>query len=131
MVNFAFASLRDRHVVVIPDFDSTGNEHAIEVATKLQKVTSSLKILRLPWLSPKGDVSEWLDRGHSAKQLQDHSAETPEWIYSPPILVPRLAGSTLRENATMRAGIIASHFSIAESCCSTFSLTVRARPHRR
>lgn len=52
---------RGRHVVILPDNDDKGREHAEQVAQSLQGVARSVKTIELPGLPHKGDVSDWLD----------------------------------------------------------------------
>ncbi|MBA4389104.1 MAG: hypothetical protein C0404_14120 [Verrucomicrobia bacterium] len=63
-------SLRGRDVVIIPDNDKAGREHAVLVAHELQGIAASVKIVELPNLPPKGDISDWLDAGHTIAELQ-------------------------------------------------------------
>lgn len=64
------AVLGARHVVILPDHDAPGEEHAAIVAAALQGVAASVRVLRLPNLPPKGDVSDWLDSGGTAAALE-------------------------------------------------------------
>jgi putative DNA primase/helicase len=54
--------------VILPDNDDAGYKHAREVAATLRRVAASVRILELPGLPPKGDVSDWLDRNSDATQ---------------------------------------------------------------
>lgn len=45
-------------------------QHAREVARALHGTAKRVKILRLPDLPPKGDVSDWLDDGGTAAELR-------------------------------------------------------------
>lgn len=72
-------SLRGREVILLPDNDDSGRDHARDVARKLHGVTASIKIIELPDLPEKGDVSDWLDAGGTAEQLRDLIANTPVW----------------------------------------------------
>ena len=66
-------SLAGRHVVIIPDNDPAdtprledalkGQKHAMLVAASVYRVAESVKVLELPGLPDKGDVSDWLDAG--------------------------------------------------------------------
>ncbi|EOZ4813242.1 VapE family protein [Pseudomonas aeruginosa] len=58
-----------RHVVILPDNDDAGRSHAAMVAGKLAGVAASVRVLELPGLPQKGDVSDWLDAGHDAAEL--------------------------------------------------------------
>lgn len=63
------APLRDRLVVILPDNDEVGRAHATEVAAALQGVAASVRILELPGLPEKGDVSDWLADGGTSEAL--------------------------------------------------------------
>ncbi len=71
--------LRSRRVVILPDNDTPGRRHAQQVAENLLGKALSVKILELPDLKPKGDVSDWLDAGGNAEKLTELSDATPEW----------------------------------------------------
>ena len=62
-------SLRGKRVVIIPDHDDVGENHAQAVARSLLLVAKAVKIVRLPDLPTKGDVSDWLDADHSKEEL--------------------------------------------------------------
>ena len=52
---------KNQHVVILPDNDEPGREHARQVAAVLTGRVASIKILELPDLPPSGDVSDWAD----------------------------------------------------------------------
>ena len=56
-------SLRDRHVVLIPDNDQPGYRHMLDVARSLEGTAASITIIRLRAVDPKGDLSDFLDAG--------------------------------------------------------------------
>jgi putative DNA primase/helicase len=62
--------LAGRSVVILPDNDAPGCNHAHDVTAKLNGTAASIKIVELPGLPEKGDVSDWLDAGHSVDELQ-------------------------------------------------------------
>jgi putative DNA primase/helicase len=68
-----------RRVVLLPDKDDPGRRHAHAVARKLAGHAASIRILELPGLPPKGDVSEWLDRGGPRDKLEEMAAAVPLW----------------------------------------------------
>ncbi len=72
------AALRGRPVVILPDADEPGRRHAQQVAASLRGIAASLKILELPNLPAKGDVSDWLNEGGDSAQLQALAEATPE-----------------------------------------------------
>jgi len=47
-------------VVIIPDNDTLGRDHALNVAENLYERAANIKILELPGLPKKGDISDWL-----------------------------------------------------------------------
>jgi len=61
--------LSERDVVVLPDNDAQGEEHARTVANSLLGVAASVKLVRLPDRPDKGDVSDWLSAGGTKEQL--------------------------------------------------------------
>src|SRR5262249_30410369 len=60
---------KDRIVVIVPDNDKPGREHAQQVARELLGVALCIKILELRGLPPKGDVSDWLGAAGTKDQL--------------------------------------------------------------
>lgn len=62
-------ALRGRRVVIIPDNDEPGREHAARVARSLRGVAADVRVLELPGLQQKGDVSDWLDSGGVVDEL--------------------------------------------------------------
>ena len=63
------SALEGRHVVIIPDNDDKGREHADRIAGRLIDSAASVKVLHLDGLPDKGDVSDWFDAGHDAEEL--------------------------------------------------------------
>ena len=53
------------------------------MATKLCGVARSIRVVRLPELPTKGDVSDWLIAGGTAEQLEQLAAREPEWQAGP------------------------------------------------
>lgn len=61
--------LQGRAVVILPDNDEAGHDHAADVAKKLAGIAASVRIIELPGLPEKGDVSDWLDAGNTFADL--------------------------------------------------------------
>lgn len=61
--------LQGAHVVIIPDNDDPGKQHAQQIVDQLQGITASSKIIQLPNLQAKEDVSDWLDKYGTKEQL--------------------------------------------------------------
>lgn len=62
-------SLRGRKVCILPDNDDPGRQHADDVAKHLAGIAADVRLLELPGLPEKGDVSDWLAAGNDPKTL--------------------------------------------------------------
>lgn len=62
---------RNRHVIILPDNDGPGRKHASAVATALLSVAASIRVVELPGLAPKGDVTDWRTAGGTLDQLRE------------------------------------------------------------
>jgi hypothetical protein len=60
--------LEGRTVFILPDNDEAGEKRAAKTLDAL-KAAVSARIVRLPGLAPKGDVSDWLDTGNTISEL--------------------------------------------------------------
>jgi hypothetical protein len=61
--------LAGAHVVVIPDNDEPGRAHAAAVVRSLVGVASEVRLVDLPRIGEKGDVSDWVAGGGTADEL--------------------------------------------------------------
>lgn len=66
-------------VVILPDNDDAGREHAEKVARSLVDHASRIRIVELPNLPRKGDVSDWLKAGGTVEALHDLVGQAPTW----------------------------------------------------
>ena len=67
-----------KFVIVFQDNDESGETWAQAVAQNVSSYAHTVKIVRLPGLPAKGDVSDWLVN-HTAKELEAEIAEAPSW----------------------------------------------------
>ena len=70
---------RLRDIVILPDNDEAGADHAIMVAMSLTGLTgsaASVKIVQFPDLPSKGDVSDWIAAGGTVARLKTLAAST-------------------------------------------------------
>lgn len=74
-------TLTGANVVIIPDNDKPGKEHAQKVARELKGAASSVKILELPYLKEKQDVTDWLNKGFDKDDLIKRTKNCP--IFKP------------------------------------------------
>jgi hypothetical protein len=84
-------ALAGRDCWILEDNDDAGRKKALEAAKLLHPVANSVKIIRLPGLGEGGDVSDWLDAGHTRRDLEDVCYSTPDWEPE-----PASSSSTLR-----------------------------------
>jgi hypothetical protein len=77
-----------KHVVIFPDNDQPGREHAAQVAASVAPYARDVRVVTLPDLPEKGDVFDYL-QAHDAKALLGAIQRTPLW--KPPegrLLIP-------------------------------------------
>jgi DNA polymerase I len=72
--------LTGAHVVVVADNDGPGGEHAEMVATELLPFAASVKILKLPDVPEKGDLSDWIEAGGTREEFDSLVSKTPQFI---------------------------------------------------
>ena len=74
-------ALAGRDIVVLEDNDDAGREKAIAAAVALHNAAASIRIVSLPGLAQKGDVSDWLNaEPANAGKLGDICMAMPEWV---------------------------------------------------
>ena len=88
--------LRGRRVFILPDNDEPGRKHAQQVAESLQGIAASVRIVELPGLPAKGDVSDWLAAGGTREKLVELAEATPEWTPSAEPEPARIADAAKR-----------------------------------
>lgn len=88
--------LRGRRVFILADNDAPGRDHAQLVASSVYGKAAEVRIVHLPNLPEKGDVSHWLENGGSVEALQEIAAGTALWS---PTTAPSPLGTILWENA--------------------------------
>lgn len=74
---------KGRRVVVLPDSDDAGRKHADVVGAALTETAESVRVMTLPGLPPKGDVSDWLDAGNTKADLIAACKDAPQWEAPP------------------------------------------------
>jgi 5S rRNA maturation endonuclease (ribonuclease M5) len=91
---------RGKKVIILPDNDEPGRKHAQDVARKLHGVAASVKVVELPSLPEKGDVSDWLKAGGTMEQLQALAGEAPEFDPATAPQGEKLGGEAKKEKPT-------------------------------
>jgi AAA domain len=72
-------ALAGRDVWIIEDNDDKGRKRAREAAEALDGTARSVRVVQLPGLLERGDVSDWLDAGHSNEELIEACTAAPPW----------------------------------------------------
>ena len=72
-------TLRGADVILCPDNDDAGRKHMDDAAASLQGVARPVRLLTLPGLPPKGDVSDWIKAGGTREQLDLLIEHAPDW----------------------------------------------------
>jgi hypothetical protein len=88
--------LRGRGVVILPDNDGPGRDHARQVAASLQGVGRAVRIVDLPDLPAKGDVSDWLAAGGTRDELARLVRAAPEWEPTAESAMPQRSAATTK-----------------------------------
>ena len=72
--------LAGKNVAIIPDNDEPGRKYAGKIAHSLLGKANIIKIINLPGLNQKGDVTDWMKNGGTKDQLLELIKNTPEWV---------------------------------------------------
>jgi hypothetical protein len=70
---------RDRHVYIHEDNDDEGRKRVQRIARALDPIAASVRVIRLPGLPLKGDVSDWLLDDPSDARLVKECQSAPAW----------------------------------------------------
>jgi hypothetical protein len=68
-------------IVIFPDNDTPGRKHAEKVAAAYHAAGIVIRVVPLP-VPEHGDVSDYLEAGHSVDELKELCAAAPEWTPS-------------------------------------------------
>jgi hypothetical protein len=69
-----------QRVYVLPDNDEPGRRYARQVAAVAARTVQDVRIVPLPGLPEKGDVSDFLALGHDADDLWRNAEAAPSWL---------------------------------------------------
>lgn len=62
-------SLKNKSIVLLPDNDAPGRKHVKGIAKALSGIAKEIRIVELPDLPEKGDVTDWLESGKTLEDL--------------------------------------------------------------
>jgi putative DNA primase/helicase len=74
-------ALKGHRIAILEDNDESGLRHVADVGDSLQGIAGEVRVLKLPGLSYKGDVSDWLTSGGTVQRLEVLAAAAP--LYRP------------------------------------------------
>src|SRR5262249_7567512 len=100
-------ALAGRDCVILEDNDEAGRKKAQEAAAALHGRAKSVRIVRLPGLPEKGDVSDWLDVDpRNAGKLVDVCFDAPLWAPDQVAPVTPLPNRLVLSSAEFVAGFV-------------------------
>jgi len=71
-------TLAGRQVVIFPDADERGRRDAVQKARSLLAKAEAVKVVELPGLPEKGDISDWLSAGGTRSELGELVRAAPK-----------------------------------------------------
>jgi hypothetical protein len=82
----------NRNVIVLSDNDHGGRDHAEKKAAVVAPVAAGVRIVHFPEVADKGDVSDWIAKGHSLDDLIKRAEAAAVWTKPPIIQRSSLSG---------------------------------------
>jgi len=70
---------RGKDIAIFPDNDDPGRKYAIKTAEALNGIAKSIKIIELPDLDVKQDVTDWVFKGGNKQKLRELYARAQFW----------------------------------------------------
>lgn len=77
---------KGKRIVIIPDNDKAGKDHALTVAKNLYDIAEDVKVIELPNLKEKEDISNWLQKDGNKEHLLEIINQTPEFKKPSPFI---------------------------------------------
>ena len=72
-------ALTGANIVLLPDNDKAGRDHVQQIAESVHSVAGRVRIVILPGLPEKGDVSHWLTTGGTIPDLVQLAKAATDW----------------------------------------------------
>ena len=71
--------LRGADVIIMPDNDAPGRNHANQVGRSLTHLAKRCRLFELPELADKGDIVDWIAAGGTRERFKQLVTTAPEW----------------------------------------------------
>jgi putative DNA primase/helicase len=91
--------LNEKRVAVLPDNDPSGFEHQKVIVDSLAGIAAQVRVVILPGLPPKGDVTDWIKAGGNREKLLE-LVEKTEDATDKPMLAPMQTTDALNCSAS-------------------------------
>ena len=96
--------------MILPDNDLPGKGHAELVALSLHGLAARIRVVELPDLPPKGDVTDWVRAGGTASELRELVERGPGLeARERTRTLPSASMGTTSTTSAMRAGLCRAH----------------------
>lgn len=97
--------LKGKDVAILPDNDEPGRNHAEKVAGMLHGIAKLVKVIELPGIPEKGDVSDWINAGGTKEALLNMIEDAPLWEPGTIEEAPGLSDCVIDFNALLQMDI--------------------------
>jgi hypothetical protein len=99
--------LQGADAIVVPDNDEPGRRHADDVGESLSGIAKRTRLLALPELPHKGDLTDWVAAGGTSEELWQLVEQAPAWMPQPNRAGRRAASSAIRHLTSVRLSEVA------------------------
>jgi hypothetical protein len=72
-------TLSGASVVLVSDNDAAGRAHMQSAAESLTRYGANVRLVELPGMPEKGDITDWVEAGGTLQQLEELAESTVEW----------------------------------------------------
>lgn len=121
----------DKRVCILPDNDDPGRKHAHDVAGQLHGLAEVVKVIELPGLPAKGDVSDWLAAGGTLEALLGMVKAAPAWKDAAAALEDVHVDQGCGEVIRLRKGALGEAVDACEAILARADLPTQYRTYQR
>jgi KaiC/GvpD/RAD55 family RecA-like ATPase len=123
--------LQGKDVLIVPDNDKPGRDHALSVAQSLYGIASRVRVLEVPQLPAKGDLSDFFASGRTIEEFKELAkksqvfepgfrfaseipSEEERWVFSIPRIITEAGGRDRLWNLIEDGGIPTPYTELTE-----------------